>query len=140
MSYIDTSVLAAYYCPEKLSNRVQKALSAISTPSISPLIELELHSAVGIKVRNRELNAAAAQRVLSLFQLHLAEGRFHMVPIGVREYALARNWIGSFSAPLRALDALHLAAAFANDLTLLTADKALARSAKHFGIRHKLMS
>jgi len=30
--------------------------------------------------------------------------------------------------------------AFANDLKLVTADKRLARSAKHFGVKHKLIA
>ena len=110
------------------------------TPAISPLVELELHSAVAQKVRPREVTAAAARRVISEFQAHLAEGYWRQVPVGPREYDLARDWIGSFSAPLRTLDALHLAAAFRNDLALLTADKALARSARHFGVTCEVVS
>ena len=41
---------------------------------------------------------------------------------------------------LHAPGALHLAAAFANDLTLLTADKALSRSARQFGVRCELIA
>jgi predicted nucleic acid-binding protein len=140
MAYLDTSVLAAYYCPERLSGKVQKALAGIQDPAISPLVELELHSAAAQKVRTRELAGAAARRVISQFQLHLAEGHYREVPTGAREYELAREWIAGFSAPLRTLDALHLAAAFANELTLLTADRSLARSARHFGVKVELIA
>ncbi|MHB1158086.1 MAG: hypothetical protein ACYC26_14770 [Phycisphaerales bacterium] len=40
---------------------------------------------------------------------------------------------------MRTLDALHLAAAFANDLTLVCADKLLVRSAKQFGVKCRLI-
>ena len=139
MAYIDTSVLAAYYCPEPLSRAVQKALGKVAQPTISPLVEVELYSEVATKVRARELEAAAGRRILALFQKHLAEGFYGLVPIDAAEYRLARDWIGGFSSPLRAADTLHLAAASANDLTLLTADKALARSAGHFDVACELI-
>jgi predicted nucleic acid-binding protein len=53
---------------------------------------------------------------------------------------MARDWIGRFSTPLRAPDASHLAAAFDHDLTLLTADKALASAAKHLGVHCELIA
>jgi hypothetical protein len=140
MTYIDTSLLAAYYCPEKLSNAAQKALAKTPQPVISPLVEVELYSAVAAKVRVRQLDAASARRIVALFQKHLAAGCYGVVPIETAEYNLARDWIAGFASPLRTLDALHLAAAFTNDLTLLTADKALARSAEHFGVTCQLVS
>lgn len=139
MAYIDTSVLAAYYCPEPLSRTVQKTLAKLSELVISPLVEVELYSALAAKVRARELEAASAGRILDMFRRHLADGFYDVVPVAAAEYALARAWIGRFSSPLRAPDALHLAAAFDNGLTLLTADKDLARSADHFGVRCELV-
>jgi hypothetical protein len=53
MSDIDTSVQAAYYCSDTLSRKVQDRLGRIDTPAISALVELELHSAVALKVRPR---------------------------------------------------------------------------------------
>ncbi|HUT56704.1 MAG TPA: type II toxin-antitoxin system VapC family toxin [Phycisphaerae bacterium] len=140
MAYIDTSVLVAYYCPERLSRSVQKTLGKVREPAISPLVEVELYSAVAAKVRAKELQATAGRRILALFQGHLADGCYGVVPIETAEYRLALEWIGGFSSPLRAADGLHLAAAFANDLTLLTADRVLARSADHFGVRYKLIA
>ena len=140
MHYLDTSVLAAYYCPEPLSNKVQKALGELSEPTISPLVELELHSALATKVRSREMDAASAGQIASMFQVHLADGRYRMVSIGVREYTLARNWLSTFKSPLRTLDALHLGATFANELTLISADRALIRCAKQFSVKHRLVA
>ena len=139
MAYIDTSLLAAFYCPEPLSQTAQKKLSKVARLVISPLVELELYSAVAAKVRAKEIAAASAGQVLDMFRKHLAEGCYDLVPIETAEYAMARDWIGRFSTPLRAPDAIHLAAAFDNDLTLLTADKALAGAAKHFGVHCELI-
>ena len=139
MAYIDTSLLAAFYCPEPLSQTVQERLSKVARLAISPLVEVELYSAVAAKVRAKELTVASAGRVLDMFRKHLADGCYDMVPMETAEYAMARDWIGRFSSPLRALDAMHLAAAFDNDLTLLTADKALVWAAKHFGVRCELL-
>lgn len=140
MSYIDTSILAAYYCPESLSAAVQKTLGKIKQPFISPLVELELYSAVAAKVRARELEATAGRRILDLFKKHLADGCYGILSIDASEYCMARDWIGGFSSSLRAADALHLAAAAANGLTLLTADKSLARSAGQFGVQCTLVA
>lgn len=140
MAYIDTSILVAYYCPEPLSSGVQKALGNVKQPVISLLVEVELYSAVAAKIRAKELDATTARRILAVFRKHLADGYYSTVPIEEAEYYLARDWIGGFSSSLRAPDALHLAAAFANDLTLLTADKSLAKSASHLGVKHKLLA
>ena len=134
MHYVDTSVLTAYYCPEARSARVQRALSRLEGPTVSPLVEVELACAVSRKTRARELDASQARGILSQFQMHLAEPRFHVVAIQAAEYAMARDWIVQLSTPLRVLDALHLAAASANGLCLLTADRDLARCARHFGV------
>lgn len=140
MAYLDTSVLAAYYCPEPLSDRVQEKLSRIDEPVISPLVDLELHSALSIKVRSGQMTAPLANRVATAFATHLAEGRYGLLAIGADEYALARRWISGFSMPLRTLDALHLAVAFSNGLVLVTADRDLGRCAEQVGVVLELIT
>jgi hypothetical protein len=140
MAYIDTSVLVAYYCPERLSLKAERIVRAAEGPAISPLVEVEFCSALAIKTRTGGLAKDDARKVLSVFLAHLLEGRYRSVPIDAREYLLARDWIGAFSTPLRTVDALHLAAAFSNDLTLVTADKALAACAKALGVKHRLVA
>jgi predicted nucleic acid-binding protein len=139
MNYLDTSLLTAYYCREPRSARVQRILSRIEGPTISPLVEVEFYSTVARKVRVRDLDAIEARRIFSQFQLHLAEPRYHIVPIHDTDYRVAKDWIGQLACPLRVLDAIHLALAFAYDLCLQTADRDLARSAKHFGVKHRLI-
>jgi len=140
MAYLDTSVLAAYYCPERISAKVQRRIERLAQATISPLVELELHSAVAGKVRAGEFDLPAARRVLAMFQVHVSDGLFAIVPIGAREFDLSRRWIAEFRTPLRTLDVLHLAAAFANDLPLLTADRDLAKAAKLLSVKHDLIA
>jgi len=139
MLYLDTSVLVAYYVPEAKSTKVQRVISKQARAAISPLVEVEMFSALGCKVRTGELNVADARKVAGVFELHLEDMLFDMVPISAREYHIARDWIGQFSIPLRTLDALHLAAAFCNGLTLLTADERLADSAKELALPVKFI-
>jgi len=139
MAYLDTSLLVAYYCPEPLSARAQRTIRRDDEPVISPLVEVELYSAVAAKVRTGEMDKATGTQIIATFQHHVADARYGLVAIAEGEYALARNWLGQFATALRALDALHLAAAFSNDLTLLTADKGLTRSAKHLGVKCRLI-
>ncbi|MCD4825680.1 MAG: type II toxin-antitoxin system VapC family toxin [Phycisphaerae bacterium] len=137
MVYVDTSVLVAYYVPEAKSLKAQKAVSKHSRITISSLVEVEMFSALSRRVRTGELNIFDARKIASLFELHLEDRLFDIVPISAREYHIAREWISQFSTPLRTLDALHLAAAFCNSLTLLTADEQLTTSAKELGVAVK---
>ena len=50
MVYVDTSVLVAYYSPEKLSERAEEFLIGQDRVAISNLTELELFSALSRKV------------------------------------------------------------------------------------------
>lgn len=140
MAYVDTSVLAAYYCPEALSSLAQSEISSLQTPVISRLVDLELCSAVALKVRTGQLDLTSANRVLSMFEVHKVAGAFHWAEIGAAEYSLARQWVSRFSTPLRSLDALHLAAAFANGIPLLTADSKLSQAASLLGVTHRLIA
>ncbi|GAG95804.1 unnamed protein product, partial [marine sediment metagenome] len=51
MIYLDTSVLAAYYCPEEKSDAVEKIIVKNKPLRISPLNEVEFASALSKKVR-----------------------------------------------------------------------------------------
>lgn len=139
MAYLDTSLLVAYYCPEPLSARAQSELTLLDSPAISRLVEVEFYSAVALKIRTRTLDAGAANRIVSLFEVHLVGNYYRLVTLENCEYALAREWIGRFTTPLRTLDALHLACAFAHDRTLFTTDRGLAQSASVLGVDHRLV-
>jgi len=130
MFYVDTSLLVAYYCPEALSEKAEIFLTAHSPLSISTLTELEIFSAVSRKVREKGLHRATASRILAKFLSHL-DGRFYTCfSVETQHVRLARDWIGQFNTSLKSLDAIHLAVASLEGVTLVTGDRDLAESAK----------
>ncbi len=135
MYYIDTSVLAAYYCPEPLSEKAESLLTQHAQPSISALTELELFSVVSRKIREGNLLKVDGDRVIARLLAHIDGGFYNYLSVQNHHYRLARDWIGHFNTALRTLDALHLAVASVEELILVTADKVLARSAESLGVK-----
>jgi predicted nucleic acid-binding protein len=140
MVYLDTSVLAAYYCPEPLSQHVEKRMRSSSELAISELTEVELSSAVARKVRERELDRQDALRILAQFHAHLESGRYHRLNLSVSHYRMAKGWLNQMEWPLRTLDALHLAVAGTASATLMTSDVQLANCAQGIGLPFQLLS
>jgi len=140
MHYLDTSVLTGYYCVEERSGGVQRALSEMDCPTISPLVEVEFYCAVARKVRAGALQQSTAVRIFSEFRMHVAEPRYNVLPIDPANFEQAREWLSELVTPLRVLDALHMAAAFSAGLCLVTADRDLARCADHFGVECRLIA
>ncbi|NTV13075.1 MAG: type II toxin-antitoxin system VapC family toxin [Desulfobulbaceae bacterium] len=134
MYYLDTSVLAAYYCPEPLSAKVEKLVLEYPTPAISHLTELELVSAIARNIREKSLSHAAGHKIINLFQSHLDHNLYRWVAIDHHHYRKALSWVSQFNTPLRTLDALHLAIAATENVVLITADRQLAQAAKFYGI------
>ena len=131
--YVDTSILGAYYCPEPLSSAAEDALRQFKTPVISVLSEVEFCSLISKKYRLKELKERQAKEILDLFSNHLAEGFYRRVSLSTEHFLKARLLAASMVSALRTLDALHLAVALAEGLTLVTADREVARAGK----RHK---
>lgn len=138
--YVDTSVLVAYYAPEPLSAKVQRTLAALESPALSVLAEVELFSAITRKQRAGETNLDSARRMLAQFRSHLAAGYYRLLPVEADHYVQAREWISEMKTPLRTLDALHLAVAFSAGLQIVTADRLLAKSARHYGAKVQLLT
>lgn len=123
--YIDTSALAAYYCPEPLSDEAEALLTGIDGPVISLPTEVELHSAIARKARMQELEPRSAEAIRTAFQEHVTGGYFVRLEPEAGHYHQAREWVDRLHAPLRTLDALHLALCKSNALRMVTADNAL---------------
>ncbi|MBU0676407.1 MAG: type II toxin-antitoxin system VapC family toxin [Proteobacteria bacterium] len=134
MVYLDTSVLAAYYCPEPMSDQVESVILAADRTAISSLNEVEFVSALARKVQEKELTNEVANRILNEFQSHVDHSLYHRFTIEHHHYQKAFHWIAGFNTPLRTLDALHLALAATESAELMTADKQLAKAAKFFGV------
>jgi len=140
MVYLDTSVLAAFYCPESMSAKAEKAILRSDLPAISLLVEVEFYSAVARKRREGALSEADATSIVTKFRLHIDEGYYELLPLDAAHYEVARDWIGRFVLPLRTLDALHLAVCFASGAVLLTADVSLAKAARQFHVSTELLA
>jgi uncharacterized protein len=134
MYYIDTSLIAAYYCPEPLSEKAESFLTVHVRPAISTLTETELFSAVSRKIREGNLSRADGNRIVSRFLTHVNGHFYTTLVVELHHYRLARDWIGLFTTSLKTLDALHLAIASAEELTLVTADRSLLKSAESLGL------
>ncbi len=167
MYYLDTSVLVAYYCPEKISDRVEQILINESNPAISQLTEVELASAITRKIKENEMSREAGISVLSLFRTHIEQKSYSHFPVLANHYSTALKWIIEFmgthrtedpfalalenldftrernvrdNTSLRVIDALHLAVAASNKATFLTTDKKVAESAKKVGVFVELIT
>ena len=138
IAYWDTSAVVPYYLPEPLSKQVQDRLRENGL-AVSGLVEVEFFSVLARRVRTAELPRSHAERVGALFLAHLEEGLYRRLPIDSAHFQRARAWMGRFDTPLRVPDALHLAVAFLERLPLVTADRALGRSAASLGIQVDLL-
>lgn len=139
MIYLDTSVLVSYYCPETVSDAVEKIIIKTQQPAISLLTEVEFVSAISKKIRDKKMSVIDGEKVLGEFQLHSKQQFFQWIPIHREHYEIAKSWIARFACPLRTLDALHLAVVSLNNFILLTSDVQLAKSAGFLGIKKKLI-
>ena len=140
MLLLDTSVIVPFYVPEAASGRVQRLFSSGTPLAISPLGEVEFHSAISRLVRMKSISPDAGKRVIAAFASHVRQKLYSFRPITRKQYDLARDWIGELTTSLRTLDALQLATAHANGLPLATADRVLAKAAKRLGVKCKLFS
>ncbi|MCW5206837.1 type II toxin-antitoxin system VapC family toxin [Desulfobulbus sp. F5] len=140
MFYIDTSVLAAYYCPESLSDKAEELILSAERPAVSLLTRLELISAVSRKIREG-MAREDGQKIIRQFEQHLfKEKLYRLLEIEEHHWTMAAGWISQFNTPLRTLDGLHLAASCTAHLTLLTADIQLAQAAQVFGVDVMLLA
>jgi hypothetical protein len=130
--YVDTSVLGAYYCPEPLSGNAENALLKITGPVLSNLSEVEFCSLISRKRRLKELTEPQAIEILDRFDAHVAEGFYRRTALSTEHIFKARQFVSLAASGLRTLDALHLAVAVTESLTMLTADRTLANAAKRF--------
>jgi uncharacterized protein len=140
MPYFDTNIVVAYYCPERFSNVAEDLLRESNDLIISPLVEVEVASAVSRKVREHSLSATNAARIIAEFRTHIDQNIFQVVPISRIHFACAFNWIASLATPLRTPDAIHCAVASQIGEMIVTADAQLAHSAKVLHIKHRLIS
>lgn len=138
--YLDTIALLPYYREEPASEAVDGFLRAQGRPvRVSRLVEVEFCSALARWVRTCELDEAQAMLIERAYLDDLLAGRLDLTPIPPRAYVQARDWLLRRKAPLRTLDALHLAACYEMEAELVTCDRELHRSAERLAVPSRLL-
>lgn len=139
MLYLDTNIVVALCAREQDSDRVEAALALIEEPfTTSERTRVEFTSAIGIKVRNRELTEPLARRALADYYQAFEPGITVVTP-SREDYILAADYLQDLKSGLRSGDALHLAVAVNQKATrLLTLDKVFVKSARGIGLSVEL--
>ncbi len=134
--YLDASALAKLYSPEAGSRELNRALAGRRDLVLSDLAITEVVSALARRRRAGALSVRNARLIHRALLEHLEAGiyqRADLVPATHRE---AERLLLAATEPLRAGDALHLAAALASGAaTVVTYDRRLSRAAGEAGLR-----
>jgi predicted nucleic acid-binding protein len=109
MIYVDTSALVPLFVPEPSTLRVERWFEAHSSDEIavSEWTLTEFASAMGLKVRARELTRDTARAAQSLLERRSSES-FRVLTPESPDFALAKEYLDDYALCLRAGDALHL--------------------------------
>ena len=106
---------------------------------ISHWVLLEVAGVIATCVRRGQLTAEQAQTIGSEFESFRHERLTLIEPRGT-DFLQARQWLERcLHLPLRSGDALHLALAQRQQLTVVSADRALARCAESLGLPLQLI-
>jgi predicted nucleic acid-binding protein len=115
-AYADTSFLVSLYILD--TNSVEAALRMQRMPLpliVTPFGELELATALQLRLFRRELPAAKTRAAFAAFRDDIAAGILAMTPMPDEVYAearrLAQKWTRKFGT--RTLDIIHVASALA---------------------------
>ena len=135
-AYLDTSALAKLYLNEPGSDAFADFVRDCDRPRISTLVVAEMRSLLQRHRRVGSIDDAYAGVALDLLLADIEEGRILRLPIHDEDLWGATHLMGSMpSAPLRTLDAIHLAACQARHIRLLaTADARMADAARSLGM------
>ncbi|MDD5296969.1 MAG: type II toxin-antitoxin system VapC family toxin [Rhodocyclaceae bacterium] len=139
MRYVDTSVLVAYLTPETKSEAAEAFMRSPGEPlAISTWTEVELLSALGVKVRTGQLPRAGAEAVLDAYS-HLVSPQLRHLPVDDSDHRRTLLLLNGWQTALKAGDGLHLAIAANRSATIYTLDRGLAAAAKTLGLAAKLL-
>ncbi len=139
MIYLDTSVVVPLFVPETGTSRVLAWRNALTSPDIGELAMsswavCEFTSAIGIKVRNRDITAGQGETVRGMLESLLLP-KLAIVEATPTDFRLAEIMLREFSLGLRAGDALHLAIASRCEAReFVSLDRTLCKIADAFGL------
>ena len=131
--YLDTSFLIPLFTTEPLSSNAFEFIRANHAVLIvSDFAAAEFASAIGRRVRMREIVLDNARRLFSIFDGWLARSA-RRVEITGADMASCEAILRRLDTSLRAPDAIHLAIAQRLEATLVTFDRQMADSARALG-------
>lgn len=139
MIYLDTSAIVPLIVHETTSSRARSWRDNLDARqlqrlAISEWTRTEFTSAIGSKVRNRNLTRREGEAALALLEQSVLPNVM-LVAATVTDFRLAEIILREFSLGLCAGDALHLATASRCAVELFVAlDRTLARAATALGI------
>jgi predicted nucleic acid-binding protein len=138
--YLDTSLVVAAYTREAATERVQSWLATLqgNDTSISDWVVAEYSAALSIKVRTRQISDDYRERALRLFRWGMSES-FKVRGLHSQHFRTAARFADRYKTGLRAGDALHLAIAADEGVTLCTLDRRQAEAGKVLGVITKLV-
>ena len=125
--YLDTSLLVAAMTNEEQTECIQTWLSSLEGQDllISEWVATEFSSALSIKVRTGQIEAKDRVAALAAYR-QIAAYSFTFAPVTGEHFRIAGRFAEHYELGLRAGDALHLAIASEQGLTLCTLDRKLA--------------
>lgn len=134
--YFDTSALAKWYLNEERSDDVARFIVSRGAVDISDLVAVEFRCLLARRRRNKELTRDVERRVATAFERDQEHGFLVRHPVPSSAFREATRLIEALpSAPLRTLDALHLAVAMdIGAKEIATADRVMADAAKRLGL------
>jgi predicted nucleic acid-binding protein len=139
MRYVDTSVLVAYLTPEAGSDAADAFMRSPGAPlAVSSWTEVELFSAMGLKIRTKQLDVTMAREVIDTYTRVVAPQLRH-IPVEDLNHNQAAVLLDGWTTPLRAADALHLSIAAAHSAVIFTFDSVMAAAGEHFGIHTEVL-
>lgn len=139
MRYVDTSVLVAYLTPEINSAAAEKFMMSAGAPlAVSSWSEVELMSALGVKIRSKQLTMEAAHDVIDSYS-RLVSPQLEHLDVADMDHRQAMILLDGWHTALRAGDSLHLAIASAHRATIYTLDRGMASAGHALGVPVELL-
>ena len=141
-AYLDSCVVLSLFLGDSGYGAAEQWLLAQADQPlwVSHWVLLEFSGVVALCLRRGELTAERGLAIHAEFECFRQERLSLLEPRGA-DYLQARQWLQELNGPsLRSGDALHLAMAKRQSLTIVSADQGLIKAAEALGIAFQLIT
>ena len=123
------------------SARVQKFYNLnLSKLALSPYAEIEFLAVLSRMWRSKLLSAQSVQQITTLYDQHKQGGLYNFLQVGNKHFTETSRLLRNLEHKLKAMDALHVAVARSEKLTLVSADTQQVKGARASGVQTKDLS